>query len=110
MTDSIINKLNLCHQIPERSFNFKGRQFPVCARCTGILLGYCTLPLFYFGIIKIPLLFIILFNIPLLIDSITQYYGLRESNNKLRLITGFLTGFALSALILIVVKVILFNF
>ena len=28
-----------CHQIEERSFKIKGWQFPVCARCTGILTG-----------------------------------------------------------------------
>jgi uncharacterized membrane protein len=26
----------VCHQRPERSFHAWGRQFPVCARCTGI--------------------------------------------------------------------------
>lgn len=29
-----------CHQRPDRSFFFRGRQFPLCARCTGVLLGY----------------------------------------------------------------------
>ena len=28
-----------CHQMEERSFHFKGYQFPVCARCTGVFLG-----------------------------------------------------------------------
>ena len=30
-----------CHCRPDRSFFFRGRQFPVCARCTGMLLGFC---------------------------------------------------------------------
>ena len=94
MINYLINRFKLCHQIPERSFHYKGKQFPVCARCTGILLGYGTIPLFYFGIIKIPILFIILLNIPLIIDSTTQYLGFRESSNRLRLITGILAGFA----------------
>ena len=29
-----------CHQMPERSFFYKGYQFPVCARCTGLMAGY----------------------------------------------------------------------
>jgi uncharacterized membrane protein len=107
MIDYIIKKYNICHQIPERSFYYKQKQFPVCARCTGIILGYCTIPLFYFGIIKISILFIILLNIPFLIDSVTQYMGYRESNNKLRLITGILTGFACSALVVLIVEILL---
>lgn len=95
-------KFVFCHQIPERSFKFKGRQFPVCARCTGILIGYCAFPLFYFGIIKLSILPIILLNLPIFIDGITQYMGWRESNNKLRLITGFLSSFALSGLVIII--------
>ena len=29
----------VCHQRPERSFHTHGRQFPVCARCTGLYLA-----------------------------------------------------------------------
>jgi uncharacterized membrane protein len=29
----------VCHQLPERSFHFWGRQFPVCARCAGLYVG-----------------------------------------------------------------------
>lgn len=29
----------VCHQRPERSFQFWGAQLPVCARCTGLYLG-----------------------------------------------------------------------
>ncbi len=29
----------ICHQLPERSFFFDGRQLPVCARCTGLYLS-----------------------------------------------------------------------
>ena len=29
----------LCHRITERSFTINGRQFPLCARCTGMYLG-----------------------------------------------------------------------
>ena len=28
-----------CHQKPERSFFYKGYQFPVCARCTGVVIS-----------------------------------------------------------------------
>jgi uncharacterized membrane protein len=29
----------VCHQLPERSFFLAGRQFPVCARCSGLYAG-----------------------------------------------------------------------
>lgn len=29
----------ICHQRPDRSFFFNGRQLAVCARCTGLYLG-----------------------------------------------------------------------
>ena len=39
-----------CHQIPERSFFFKGYQFPVCGRCTGVIIGeIVTIILFFLG-------------------------------------------------------------
>ena len=40
-----------CHQMEERSFSFRGYQFPVCARCTGVLLGQLlAIPLLIIGI------------------------------------------------------------
>lgn len=29
----------ICHQLPDRSFFLDGRQFPVCARCTGLYVS-----------------------------------------------------------------------
>lgn len=107
MMDRLINKFHLCHRMSERSFHYKGKQFPVCARCRGLLLGYCVLPLFYFGLIKIPFLFLILLFIPIILDVISQYFGLRESNNKLRLFTGILASFAVSGLTVFLSKIIL---
>ena len=43
-----------CHQMPERSFFWKEYQFPICARCTGLAVGYLIgIMLFYW--ISIPI-------------------------------------------------------
>ena len=100
ITFDIMNISNLiCHRMPERSFFIKGHQFPVCARCTGGYLGIFLMNLIYFLIIMpynyqmILLSFVLI--IPSGIDGGTQFLGLRESNNVLRLITGLLLGFGI---------------
>ena len=74
----------LCHQKPERSFFYKEKQFPVCSRCTGIVIGAAAG--FVLASLTQPNLIFVLGFIPLIIDGTTQYYGLRTSNNTLRLL------------------------
>ena len=86
-----------CHRLPHRSFFIGGRQFPVCARCTGMLIGYLSFPLFLLGVLPVPLawstvVWSVFLNVPAMIDGLTQAYCERESNNTLRVITGFLSG------------------
>lgn len=87
-----------CHRKPERSFFYKGKQFPVCARCTGFYLGYFALPIFTFSIWMPSFLWIFLLMLPALVDGLTQAYMNRESNNWLRLATGIPAGAACMAL------------
>ena len=84
-----------CHQMPERSFSVKGYQFPICARCTGVLLGelVAIISLFFF---QLDLLVSILLLIPMGIDWGLQYIKLFPSNNVRRVITGTLGGYALT--------------
>lgn len=86
-----------CHRKPERSFFYKGKQFPVCARCTGILVGYSTMLFFIFNIFQLNIGWTIGLVIPTYLDGITQAYFGRESNNTLRFITGLLAGIGLSS-------------
>ena len=80
-----------CHRRPERSFAIDGRQFHVCSRCTGIVCGLVAAG---------PMLFLDRFVVMpaavsaalLLVDGGTQYFGLRESTNAIRVITGFAAG------------------
>ncbi|AQR88418.1 hypothetical protein CLOBY_00740 [Clostridium saccharobutylicum] len=81
-----------CHRLPERSFFFKGKQFPICARCTGILIGYIIGILYIFFNKNLHIIIELSFMIPLLIDGTGQYIGYFKSTNIRRLITGILAG------------------
>src|SRR5882724_6304522 len=38
---------SVCHQLPERSFFIAGHQFAVCARCTGLYVGFTLATIVY---------------------------------------------------------------
>ncbi len=77
-----------CHRRSDRSFFVEGRQFHVCARCTGLLSGLpVSLALFALG--NVALYIFAGFSLLLLADGLTQLAGLRESSNGLRFVTGF---------------------
>lgn len=94
-----MTKINFvsCHKLPERSFFFKGKQFPVCARCTGIYVGYFIFfPMFFFYSVNVIWCLLAIF--PTVLDGLTQAYCNRESTNYLRFFTGIMAGFGLSGL------------
>lgn len=82
-----------CHQLPERSFFVKGRQMPLCARCTGILAGLVVFPVY---VAHVGWIVAAVLVAAFAIDSATQLLGLRSSNNALRFITGM--GFPVAVL------------
>ncbi len=94
-----------CHRIPGRSFSLRGRQFSICARCTGIAVGAIfSYPFFlYFSshfALAIAAMFIFF------LDGITQYADIRESTNINRFFSGALIpGAALSILVLLASKI-----
>lgn len=81
-----------CHQICERSFSFRGYQFPVCARCTGILLGNIIGVVLWIIKIKINLKISLLLISIMALDGFLQLIKIKNSNNVRRLITGFFAG------------------
>ncbi len=106
----------LCHRITTRSFVINGRQFPLCARCTGMYLGVALILLLVFlsgrmrrsELPPFPLLLILLGLIGLMgIDGLNSYSHffpnaphLYTPQNWLRLSTGMGTGVAMGLLIL----------
>jgi uncharacterized membrane protein len=87
----ILKYLFFCHRLPDRSFYFKGKKFPICARCTGILVGYfiAIILLFFY---PINIYFSLMLLLPLSLDGGMQYLGFYTSTNPRRFITGILAG------------------
>ncbi len=86
-----------CHQMPERSFFLKGYQFPVCARCTGVIIS-AVIAAIVFIIKKLPVGVCIALSSVMLVDWGLQYCKIKQSTNTRRLITGLIGGFGYSTL------------
>ena len=70
-----------CHCLPERSFFIKGKQFPICSRCTGILVGiFLAICTFFF--VQIPIYYLIIMTIPMIIDGSVQAKTKYENSNN----------------------------
>ena len=95
-TMSIVGKIWGCHQIPERSFFLYGYQLPLCARCTGIAIGYIIgwLLSLFFNIV-VPIWFCVVLIVPTIIDGGLQLLLNIISNNMRRLVTGTFYGVGL---------------
>jgi uncharacterized membrane protein len=99
----------LCHQLPARSFFAGGYQLPVCARDTGIYVGFTAALLVVAlldrgrrrtGMPPAWLLGLGFAAIALLgWDGVTSYMGIRPTTNLIRLATGTGTGFAIALVI-----------
>lgn len=99
----------LCHQLPARSFFGGGTQLPVCARDTGIYVGFVISMLVIAALERgrrrtgMPPAWIMALGLAALVvmgwDGVTSYAGLRETTNVIRLATGLGTGFALALVI-----------
>lgn len=87
----LLYKIVRCHRLSCRSFFVRNRQFHICARCTGLLVGCAVSPLFLLLGERAFIAFAISCT-ALTLDGVTQLFGWRESNNKLRFVTGFGTG------------------
>jgi len=99
----------VCHQIPSRVLFIGDDYLPICARDMGIysgfLISFILLWIFDKGERENELpsrgVLIVAFAaiVALIIDGISSYLGLRETNNTIRLLTGMATGFSLPLLL-----------
>jgi uncharacterized membrane protein len=89
---------HVCHQIPERSFFIAGHKLAVCARCTGLYLGFAAALSLY------PLVrslrrtdtpqrkWLFIAAAPMAIDVALGFFGIWKNTHFSRLLTGALFG------------------
>ena len=87
--------LCFCHRRKDRSIWFFGLEHFLCSRCLGILFGGTIGLIFVILQYRIDLFWSIFLMLPLIIDGFLQALHFRESNNMLRLTSGFLFGVGL---------------
>ena len=96
-----------CHQMPSRSFFLGKYQMPLCARCTGIILGSILALILLIVVSQSTAVFswqmCLAMLLPMVMDGSIQLTGKYESNNLKRVISGILFGFSF---ILIIGKII----
>ena len=68
-----------CHQRPDRSFFINGHQFPVCARCTGVLIGQYSALILY-RILSLPAVILVSFCAVMFLDWLLQYLDMIITN------------------------------
>ena len=81
-----------CHCRADRSFHWHGKQFPICARCTGELVGMIIglIACFFWR----PEVWMTLVMItPMIADGFIQLKTSYESTNPRRFVTGLLGGY-----------------
>lgn len=92
--------------MPDRSFFVFGYQLPVCARCTGIIVG---------EILSIPFSFVLdvspfvlfFFMVPMVIDGVFQLKTSYISTNVKRFFSGLIFGYGFLSLLILFVKWVL---
>lgn len=83
--------------MPERSLFVKGYQFPVCARCTGVIIS-SFLATFIFFWYRLSIRMSILFCVIMFIDWFIQRINIRASTNLRRFVTGLFGGYGFMTL------------
>lgn len=96
-----------CHQMESRSFSFRGYQFPVCARCTGVFIGQVSGIISIICGFRLPIYLSFIFMAIMALDWGIQYLKIHESSNIRRFISGTLCGFGMTYLYFYVIKYVI---
>lgn len=118
MLDFLIDIMgfSVCHQLSSRSLSIGAVILPVCSRCSGIYIGFFITAIILFIMFRkkendLPPLYILvilaLFFFSTIADGIASNFGLYNTNNNLRFITGFLCG---SSTMTIIYPVFIFQY
>jgi uncharacterized membrane protein len=89
---------HVCHQNPERSIYIAGYPLAVCARCTGLYVGFVAAVVFYPVITSLKRThaperkWLFIAAAPLAIDFALGFFGIWENSHPSRLLTGALLG------------------
>lgn len=89
-----------CHGLDSRSFHYKGKKFPLCARCTGELVGILA-AVGSVAFVRPALWVLPVLMVPMVLDGGIQMFTPYESGNLRRVVTGALFGFGLTDLFLV---------
>lgn len=95
-----LGSVPLCNGIPSRAPHFFGICFPLCYRCTFILLFFfLTIVYCFYSHKKINRYFLIGCLFPMIIDGCLQTFFGIESTNLKRTITGAVFGIGIGGMI-----------
>lgn len=93
----------LCHQRPERSPHLWGAQFPLCWRCSGILIGLISFVVLIVITRRLPALSLsVALCLPLPLDVLLAIAGVWSGANTVRCVTGMLWGVGAMSVLLYV--------
>ena len=88
----------ICHQCPDRSLFIWGKQFAVCARCTGLYFGFLIGTLFFLLSTNSKRLFLprrtlfFIALVPISIDVGLSIFQIWQNTHLSRLVTGLILG------------------
>ena len=95
---SHFGEIPLCNGIASRALHIGGFCFPLCYRCTFILIFFAIcMVIFYRRQVRMPYMLIVICMIPMIVDGSIQTFFAVISTNLKRAITGGLFGIGLAA-------------